>query len=174
MMSKNEPIAPNTTLDVVSHSAAQTERLGARLGELLSAGDVILLEGPLGGGKTLLTHGIAEGLGIKEYITSPSFTLINEYRPKDTGGRLPLFHIDLYRLGDVEREADAMGMAEYLYGRGIAVVEWADRAPDVMPPEHLLVRLSIVSETKRGIFMIPRGTHYVDILREFKHRAFGV
>jgi tRNA threonylcarbamoyladenosine biosynthesis protein TsaE len=174
MMSKNETITPDTTLDIVSHSAAQTERLGARLAELLSSGDVVLLEGPLGGGKTLLTHGIAEGLGIDEYVTSPSFTLINEYRPKDTGARLPLFHIDLYRLGDVVREADGIGMDEYLNGAGIAVVEWADRAPDIMPPEHLLVRMSIVSETKRGIFMIPHGEHYQDVLREFKRRAFGV
>jgi tRNA threonylcarbamoyladenosine biosynthesis protein TsaE len=173
-MINKETITPSQSLDFVSHSTTQTQRIGARLGELLAAGDVILLEGPLGSGKTLLTHGIAQGLGISEYITSPSFTLINEYRPKDTGGRLALYHIDLYRLGDAAKEAIAMGMDEYLYGDGVAVVEWAERAAAILPPDHLLINLSIVSETKRGILMTPHGLHYVEITKEFKRRAFGV
>ena len=71
-------------------------------------------------------------------------------------------------------EAVAMGMEEYLYGDGVSVIEWAERAPDILPPEHLLIRLSIVSESKRGVLMIPHGAHYVELLKEFKHRAFGV
>lgn len=171
-MSKSETAAQ--ALDFVSHSATQTQRVGSRLGELLAAGDVILLEGPLGSGKTLLTQGIGHGLGITDYLTSPSFTLINEYRPKDSGGRLPLYHIDLYRMGDASKEAVSMGMEEYFYEQGVTVVEWAERAADILPPDHLLIRLTIVSDYKRGVYMIPHGAHYVDLLREFKRRAFGV
>lgn len=174
MMNKPEPARPDPVLDFISHSTAQTQRLGAKLGSLVAPGDVILLEGPLGSGKTMLTQGIAEGLGITDYITSPSFTLINEYRLRDSGGRLPLYHIDLYRLGDAAKEGVAMGMEEYIYGDGLCVIEWADRAPDLTPPDHLLIRMSIVTDTKRGLYMAPRGEHYLALLREFKRVAFGV
>jgi tRNA threonylcarbamoyladenosine biosynthesis protein TsaE len=174
MPSKNDPVAPAQTLDFVSHSTQQTHRVGSRLGEMLGAGDVVLLEGPLGSGKTLLTQGIAHGLGITDYVTSPSFTLLNEYRPRDTGGRLALYHIDLYRLGDAANEAVAMGMEEYLYGDGISVIEWAERAAAILPPENLLIRMSIVSDSKRGVLMTPHGRRYVELLKKFKHEAFGI
>lgn len=174
MTSKTETTAPPPTLDFISHSTTQTQRVGSRLGEMLQAGDVILLEGPLGAGKTMLTQGIAQGLGVNEYVTSPSFTLINEYQPRDSGARLPLYHIDLYRLGDVANEAISMGTEEYLYGDGVCVVEWAERAAEIMPPEHLLIRLSFVSDTKRAVYMLPHGQRYIDLVREFKRRAFGV
>ena len=174
MLSKNDPVIPSQTLDFVSHSTTQTQRVGSRLGEMLKAGDVILLEGPLGSGKTLLTQGIAHGLGITEYVTSPSFTLINEYRPRESGGRLPLYHMDLYRLGKAADEAVAMGMEEYLYGDGVSVIEWAERAREILPAEHLLIRMTIVNEFKRGVIMVPSGARYCDVLKEFKHRAFGI
>lgn len=174
MLNKSDPVVANPTLDFVSHSTGQTQRVGSRLGEMLQAGDVILLEGPLGSGKTLLTQGIALGLGVSDPVTSPSFTLINEYRTRDSGGRLPLYHMDLYRLKDAAPEAVAMGIEEYLYGDGVSVIEWAERAPDILPPEHLLIRLSIVSDSKRGILMTPHSARYVELLREFKRRAFGV
>ncbi len=173
-MIRHETPSADPTLDFISHSVTQTQRVGSRLADLLAPGDVLLLEGPLGSGKTVLTQGIAHGLGISDYVTSPSFTLINEYRPKDVGGRLPLYHIDLYRLEDATQEAMAMGLEEYLYGNGVSVVEWADRAPDILPQEHLLIRLSLVSETKRGVRMIPHGSRYLELLREFKYRAFGI
>jgi len=174
MLNRNDPIVANPTLDFVSHSTGQTQRIGSRLGEMLQAGDVILLEGPLGSGKTLLTQGIAQGLGVSDLVTSPSFTLINEYRPRDTGSRLPLYHVDLYRLADAAPEAVAMGIEEYLYGDGVTVIEWAERAAEILPPEHLHIRLSIVSDSKRGVLMTPHGQRYIELLREFKHRAFGV
>jgi tRNA threonylcarbamoyladenosine biosynthesis protein TsaE len=152
----------------------QTQRIGARLAQLLKPGDVILLVGEYGSGKTILTQGIAMGLGIKECITSPTFTLINEYRPKDTGARLPLFHVDFYRLDDVAAEALALGLEEYLYNDGVTVIEWADRAMHILPSEHLLIHLLYVSETKRNVRMDPRGARYAELVREFKRQAFGV
>lgn len=173
-MTKQEAPTPDVSLDFISHSVAQTQRIGARLAELLVPGDVIVLDGPLGSGKTVLAQGIAHSLGVSDYITSPSFTLINEYRPKDTGARLPFFHADLYRLGNPEAEAVAMGLEDYLYGDGVCVLEWAMRAPDILPSGHLLIELSFVTETKRGVRITPYGERYVELVKEFKRRAFGV
>ena len=174
MLNRNDPVIANQTLDFVSHSTGQTQRIGSRLGEMLQAGDVVLLEGPLGSGKTLLAQGIALGLGVSDPVTSPSFTLINEYRPRDSGARLALYHADMYRLADAAPEALALGIEEYLYGDGVTVIEWAERAADILPPENLHIRLSIVSDSKRGVLMTPHGQRYSELLREFKRRAFGV
>src|SRR6185437_5343902 len=115
-------VAPDAShMTLHSASASQTHRLGALLGGLLRSGDVVLLEGPLGAGKTALTQGIGAGLGVRETINSPTFTLLKEYL-----GRLPLFHFDLSRLQDPE-ELFALGFEDYFGGEGICVVEWADR-----------------------------------------------
>lgn len=156
--------------DFVSHSVAQTQRVGSRLGELLQSGDVICLEGKLGTGKTCLTQGIGRGLGIEEPITSPTFTLIKEYRHPEA--RLPLYHIDFYRLEKVE-EALALGLEEYFYGHGACVVEWAERAKQALPEERLWITLTHLNETERGILMEPVGQRYQELLREFELRAFG-
>ncbi len=113
------PDASHVTLH--SASASQTHRLGALLGGLLRPGDVVLLEGPLGAGKTALTQGIGAGLGVRETINSPTFTLLKEYT-----GRLPLHHFDLYRIEDPE-ELFTLGFEDYFSGDGVCVVEWADR-----------------------------------------------
>ena len=159
------------SLDFISHSEAQTRRFGARLGELLQGGDVICLAGELGSGKTCLAQGIGRGLGIEGPITSPSFTLINEYRQEQA--RLSFYHIDLYRLGEA-KEALALGLEEYFYGEGVCVVEWADRAREVLPAEYLWIELRYIVETKRGLLMKAVEKRYEDLLREFKRRAFGV
>ena len=117
---------------------AATERLGEALGRLAAPGDVIALHGELGSGKTTLVRGLARGLGVPpdEPVVSPTFTLINEY----VGGRLPLFHLDLYRVSGGEQEG--LGLDEYLYGDGVAAVEWAERRE--APPLHRLdVTLSL-------------------------------
>lgn len=165
------PILNDRSLDFISHSEAQTWRLGARLGELLQAGDVICLAGELGAGKTCLTQGIGQGLGIEGSITSPSFTLINEYRQEQV--RLPLYHIDLYRIGEAE-ETLTLGLEEYFYGEGVCVVEWADRAPEALPAEHLWIELRHIAETKRGLVMKAVGQRYEELLWEFRRRAFGI
>ena len=133
--------AKMSKLKLVSRSPEQTQHLGKRLGELAQSGDVFLLTGNLGSGKTCLTQGIAWGLGVKEYAFSPSFVIIREYH-----GRLTLYHIDFYRLDRLEEIAD-LGLDEYLYGKGVCVIEWADKGIAVLPDEHLLINLSYVSVT---------------------------
>jgi len=165
------PILNEHSLDFISHSEAQTRRLGARLGRLLRSGDVICLAGELGVGKTCLAQGIGWGLGIEGPITSPSFTLINEYKQEQA--MLPFYHIDLYRIEEA-KEALALGLEEYFYGEGACVVEWADRAPEALPAEHLWIELRHIDETKRGLLMKAVGKRYKELLREFKRRAFGI
>ena len=165
------PILDERSLDFISHSEAQTRRLGARLGELLQAGDVICLVGELGAGKTCLAKGIGQGLGIEGPITSPSFTLINEFRQEQA--RLSFYHIDLYRIGEA-KETRTLGLEEYFYREGVCVVEWADRAPQALPGEHLRIELRHIVETKRGLLMKAVGKRYEELLREFKRSAFGI
>ncbi len=106
----------------------ETENFGRRLGESLSAGDVVAMVGDLGTGKTTLTAYIARGLGIKETVSSPTFTIIKEYN----SGRLPLYHFDVYRIGDPE-ELFNIGADEYFDGDGVCVVEWADLVAEELP-----------------------------------------
>ena len=152
------------SLDIISHSQARTRRFGASLGELLRGGDVICLAGELGTGKTCFAQGIGQGLGIEGPITSPSFTLINEYQQEQA--RLPFYHADLYRLGEA-REVLTLGLEEYFYGEGVCVVEWADRAPEALPAEHLWIEFRYIDETKRGLLMKAVGKRYEELLREF-------
>lgn len=149
-------------MPLVSHSPEQTQDLGRRLGKLAQGGDVFLLTGNLGSGKTCLTQGIAWGLGVKEYAFSPTFVLVREYH-----GRLPLYHIDLYRLDRIEEIVDLM-LEEYLYGEGLCVIEWAEKGIDVMPEEHLLVKLDYISATERSLSLEPRGGRYEQLLRSLE------
>ena len=147
-------------LNLVTESPEETQRLGNRLGKLAQVGDVFLLVGGLGTGKTCLTQGIAWGLGIEGYATSPSFVVVNQYQ-----GRLPLYHIDLYRLDRLE-EVIGLGLDDYLYGRGVCVVEWAKKALDMLPKEHLLVEMSYLSDTSRNLVLKPVGERYVELLSQ--------
>ena len=107
-----------------------TYRLGVSMGEKAKAGEVYCLCGDLGVGKTVFSKGFAKGLGITETVTSPTFTIINEY----TEGRLPLYHFDVYRIGSLE-EMDDTGCEEYFYGQGICLVEWAEMVEELIPPD---------------------------------------
>jgi len=126
-------------------SLGMTERLGAVLGKIVAPGDVITLQGPLGAGKTALTQAIARGLEVDPhiYVTSPTFSLLHEYQ-----GRIPLYHMDLYRLSG-EDDIEALGFQEYIYGKGLTVIEWPDRLENMMPAERLHVELIITSESSR-------------------------
>jgi tRNA threonylcarbamoyladenosine biosynthesis protein TsaE len=166
------PILNEHSLDLISHSPEQTRRFGERLGTLLQAGDVICLEGELGTGKTCLTQGIGQGMGVDGLITSPTFILIAEHHPLVRGATL--YHIDLYRLGAAVDEALAFGLDEYLGGDGVCVIEWADRVLPVLPNERLWVVLRHLDTSKRGIVMKAHGNRYDQILDEFRRLTFGV
>ncbi len=143
-------------------SAGETVDLGRQLGGFLKKGDVISLAGELGSGKTWFTKGVGLGLGIARnmVITSPSFSLVNEYE-----GRHTLFHLDVYRL---ESLADflAAGLDEYLYQDGVVVMEWADRWPEILPDYGLKVEFVIVDEHSRKITMSGYHPRAVEILKK--------
>ena len=154
-------------LELTTHSPEQTRRFGVRIGELAQPGDIFLLVGNLGTGKTCLTQGIAWGLNIKEYAASPSFVLVRELH-----GRLPLYHMDLYRLDRIEEIAE-LGLDDYLYGNGVCTVEWADKGLSVLPVEHLLIRISFLSDNERRFQLIPRGKRYLEIVAKLKHTSLN-
>jgi tRNA threonylcarbamoyladenosine biosynthesis protein TsaE len=158
-------------LDVISHSAEQTRRLGARLGTMVQPGDVICLQGELGVGKTCFVQGVGQGMGIEGPISSPSFTLVNEYSPP--GSNLRLYHIDLYRLADGIRDALAIGLDEYLYSNGVCVVEWAERADDLMPAVRLTVEMHYVDFYKRGLVFRPHGARAQALLEQYRRQVFS-
>ena len=126
----------------------ETEALGKRLARSLKPGSVVALYGELGSGKTTLTKGIALGLNIKGYVKSPSFTIVNVYAE----GTLTLYHIDLYRVS-VKAELSELGLEEYVYGEGVSVIEWAERAEGsgLLPEDSLRITLSYAGEDKRSI-----------------------
>ena len=148
-------------LELTSHSPEQTQQFGVHIGVLALPGDTFLLVGSLGTGKTCLTQGIAWGLGIKEYTMSPSFVIVRELY-----GRLPLYHIDLYRL-NIE-EIVELGLDDYLYGNGVCVVEWAEKGLSVLPTEHLLIQISHLADTERSFQLKPSGKRYLEILAQLR------
>jgi tRNA threonylcarbamoyladenosine biosynthesis protein TsaE len=140
-------------LHIISHSPHETQQLGQQIGRAAQPGDIVLLSGPLGAGKTCLAQGIALGLGVSESTASPSYVLLREY-----AGRLPLYHVDLYRLEF--DEIGEMGLDDYLYGSGVSVIEWAEKGMQLMPDEHLLIRLAYAGENQRSMEVVARGERY--------------
>lgn len=147
-----------------SNSVSETFSLGKRMGTLVEPGDVLCVSGELGTGKTVLAKGVADGLGISEDVTSPTFTLVNEYL-----GRLPFYHIDVYRLGSPLEMAD-LGYEEYFFGAGVTLVEWAERVTEILPPERLEINIRNVpgQENAREINFFARGERYCRLLEELK------
>jgi len=121
-----------------SFSAKDTKNLGIILGHEAKKGDVFCLCGNLGAGKTVFTQGFAKGLGYKGRVTSPTFTLVNEY----VGGRLPLYHFDLYRLEGGEEDMESIGYEDYFFGNGVCLVEWAEIAKDAMPEKAIWIKIN--------------------------------
>lgn len=146
--------------ELVTGTPEETQDIGKAIGKLALPGDVILLTGELGSGKTCLTQGIAWGLGATEYAMSPTFVIVREIR-----GRLPLYHMDLYRLDRPEETGD-LGLDDYFYGPGVSVVEWADKAMALMPVEHLMVVLEYLSDAERRLRIKPKGERYETIVRQ--------
>ena len=150
---------------MISHSPQETRSFGAKLAQKLSGGDVLLLLGDLGAGKSELTRGIAQGLGVTATVTSPSFTILNVYED----GRVPLYHFDWYRLESAE-ELYEMGMDAYLGGDGVAVVEWPSQCPEAIPETYLEVALVPMGESERRITLTPRGD-FRDLMMEDTNEA---
>lgn len=151
---------------VITTSAEQTWRIGEMLGARLGAGDTVCLYGDLGAGKTSFSYGIAQGVEVKtDYVTSPTFTFVNEY-----AGRVPFYHIDLYRLKGPD-ELENIGFDEYIESDGVTVIEWAERAEDELPAEGLSIYLSYVDENSREIGFLAEGARYQKILDELKQEV---
>jgi len=141
----------------------EAQNFGIELGQLLKPGDIVCLNGELGAGKTTLTQSIGKGLGVEEYITSPTFTLINEYK-----GRVPVYHFDVYRLENVEELYD-LGFDEYFYGNGISIIEWAERIKKMIPQENIVIDIENGNNQKERIFHIDGyGKRYKEIIEELR------
>ncbi len=125
----------------------ETRQFGLDLGKSLAQGDVVALIGDLGTGKTALTKYIAQGLGIRELITSPTFTIVQEYY----SGRLPLYHFDVYRIGDPE-EMFELGYEEYFYGKGVCVIEWANLVEELLPEHTKTIEIQYGQQEGERIF----------------------
>ena len=150
------------TLKFVTHSAEQTQKVGISIGKLAEPGDIFLLIGDLGAGKTCLTQGIAYGLDIQEYTLSPSFVIMRELH-----GRLPLYHMDFYRLENIAEISD-LGLDDYLFGEGVCVIEWANKGLTVLPEDHLLIGIDYMAENERSFVIDPRGERYIRMVEQLR------
>ena len=153
-----------------SKNTSETIRLGRSIGSRLRAGDVVALVGELGAGKTQFIKGLATGAGVGKptYVSSPSFTLINEYP-----GRVPFYHIDLFRLKN-QKEAEGLGLEDYLHGGGITAVEWADKIPSHLPKEMLSIHIAYKDKNTRSIEIIGTGKRYLDLIDQIRSSEFRV
>ncbi len=152
---------------LTTHTEGETWALGQRLGAVLRAGDVVLLTGELGAGKSVLARGIARGMGVTGPLPSPTFTLMAQH----IGARCPLYHMDLYRLAD-EEEFFAAGLEEYAGGDGVAVIEWPERAMDALPERRLAITMHAINDGQaRQIRVCPQGGFPEDILTGLEENA---
>lgn len=143
-------------------SQEETARFGEALAPLLEPEDIICLNGDLGAGKTAFARGVARGLGVEGYVTSPTFTLINEYQ-----GRLPLYHMDVYRL-EAPGEMEDLGYEEYFYGDGVTLIEWAEKVPELLPRERLEISFGRAADgsDRRELSLTPIGERYRRLVEE--------
>jgi tRNA threonylcarbamoyladenosine biosynthesis protein TsaE len=151
---------------LVSPSVEKTHAWGEALGAQLQLGDVIALQGDLGAGKTNFVQGLAHGLGITEDVNSPTFILANEY----LSGRLPLYHIDAYRLENAA-EARGFGLDDYLNGEGVTVIEWAERVREALPYDVLWIVLEYVSDNERQLTITASGAHSAELAKALDYAA---
>jgi tRNA threonylcarbamoyladenosine biosynthesis protein TsaE len=164
-------ILDEKTIDFISTNVEQTIRLGVRLGELLQTGDLLCLVGELGSGKTAMAQGVGRGWGAGRRVTSPSYTLVNEYsRLRD--GRI-LYHIDCYRL---ETQADIVtaGLADILDDQGAIMIEWPEHIEALLPADRLWIEIRYQSDTRRGLRMKATGDRSAQLLKQFRQSAFGI
>lgn len=150
-------------MEIRLNSLEETEEFGIKLGRALRRGDILCLNGDLGAGKTTLTKSIGLGLGVEEYITSPTFALINQY-----SGRLPVYHFDVYRLENVEELFD-LGFDEYFYGNGVCIIEWADKIDRMIPKERIVIDIEKGNNLNERIFKFSGDEARLDeLMKELK------
>jgi tRNA threonylcarbamoyladenosine biosynthesis protein TsaE len=147
-------------LTIITNGPEETKKIGEEVGKLSRPGDLLAFHGELGAGKTCFIQGISQQLEVKDYVTSPSFTIINEYQ-----GKIPIYHFDLFRLNNVE-EILELGYEEYFYGEGLTVIEWAEKIEQLLPKEHLRIEIKFKDHFKRTISFIPQGNRFEKLLKE--------
>ncbi len=147
-----------------SSSPETTSDLGKKLGAICKPGDVICLAGDLGAGKTTMAQAIAAGAGVdhREYVNSPTFAILHEY-----GGRIPIYHMDFYRLGSSE-DVMELGLEDYFYGDGLTLIEWFERAGDLLPESLLIVKLSYIDEFSREISLTSDSPSWQKKIEDFE------
>ncbi|RJQ53614.1 MAG: tRNA (adenosine(37)-N6)-threonylcarbamoyltransferase complex ATPase subunit type 1 TsaE [Actinobacteria bacterium] len=158
-------VATEANSSLTSHSSEETRRLGACLAPLLQPGDVIVLTGDLGAGKTVFAKGIADGLGASGEVTSPTFVILHQLK-----GRLTLYHFDLYRL-ESAKEFVALGFDDILYGDGVSVLEWGDKFPDQLPSERLELVFHFDDGDERRIEVRAEDERWQQVVREWTARC---
>jgi tRNA threonylcarbamoyladenosine biosynthesis protein TsaE len=165
------PILDPNVVEFVSGSPIQTARIGERLGRLLRGGEIICLEGSLGAGKTCFAQGLGRGWGATADLTSPTFTLIHELQRAADKARL--YHVDLYR---IEKEAEAwmLGLTDLMDSTASVVIEWPERAPSLLPPERLWIKLETLDETRRRLTFRATAQAHLNLLSALKKSAFGI
>ncbi len=151
-------------MDIEVKGLKEMEDFGINLGKILKPGDIICLNGDLGTGKTTLSKSIGKGLEVDDYITSPTFSLVNEYE-----GRLAMYHFDVYRLENVEEIYD-LGFEEYFYGEGVSIIEWAEKIEDFLPEERIVINIEKDKNdiNKRYINISGRGKRYSEVIKELE------
>ncbi|MBC8589139.1 tRNA (adenosine(37)-N6)-threonylcarbamoyltransferase complex ATPase subunit type 1 TsaE [Paratissierella segnis] len=148
-------------MEIKLSNLEETEEFGIKLGSLLKGGDIICLNGDLGAGKTTLTKSIGRGLGVDEYITSPTFALINEYK-----GKFPVYHFDVYRLENAHELYD-LGFDEYFYGKGVCIIEWADKIEKMIPDIRIVIDIEKGNDDNERILHISgNGGSYDELIKE--------
>jgi len=143
---------------LVTYSGEETREIGKKIGKLLFPGSLLTLSGELGAGKTTFTQGLAKGLGIEKNVTSPTFTIMKNYK-----GNLPLNHIDAYRLEDIVQD---LGFDEYIEGDGVTVIEWAQFIDYILPEELLNIEFSINEDDSRNLLITAKGEKYEEVLEK--------
>ncbi len=146
-----------------SYSPQDTEQLAAAIAAVSTAGLVIGLDGDLGAGKTAFSQGYARHLGVRDIVSSPTFTIIKEYE-----GRLPLYHMDVYRISF--QEADELGLDEYFYGQGVCLVEWSSIIQELMPPRHMHIHMETTGLDERIITVTGIGEPYGELCRDLSQK----
>ena len=146
-------------INIYLENENKTKEIGYKLGKLLQPGSVICLIGDLGAGKTTMTQSLAKALEVEDYITSPTFTIVNEYE-----GRIPLYHFDVYRIGSSDEMYD-IGYDEYINGEGVCIIEWANLIDDILPDEYLYIELKY-KDMSREMILNPVGEKYEKIVEE--------